>query len=180
MKKIGLFGVTANPPHLGHVAVVNQALEKCDEVWLSPVYIHPFGKSFIDYTHRLQMLKIIFNFNERIKLKELDKEFYEKFTKTPYSYELLSYVKNNYVGLIPQLIIGQDNYKPEVWKKFYNSDKIVSEFGVIVIEDKGAHSTEIRTLCEQGKWNEVQSLCGDKVAQYLKANELYQIKQLEI
>jgi nicotinate (nicotinamide) nucleotide adenylyltransferase len=170
MKKIGLFGVTGNPPHLGHLKVVMEALNSCDEVWVTPVYIHPFNKSFIDYNHRLEMLNMLFSRLENVKILEIDKDFYIKHNKTPYSYELLKYIKEQTEDVSPYLVIGEDNYKENVWKKFYLYDKIESEFGVIVVKDSGVHSTQVRSLCSEGKWDLVAQECGEPIAQYLKSN----------
>lgn len=176
MKKIGLFGVTGNPPHLGHLKVVKSALESCDEVWVTPVYIHPFNKSFIDYGQRLTMLKMLFSEIENVKIVELDKEFYLKHNKTPYSYELLKFMKEETKeDISPLLVIGEDNYKENVWQKFYFYDKIESEFGVIVVKDSGVHSTQIRSFCSEGNWKKVAQEVSEPIANFLKENLIYSV-----
>lgn len=170
MKKIGLFGVTGNPPHMGHLKAVVEALNDCDEVWVTPVYIHPFNKLFIDYSHRLNMLKLLFSNLDNVKILEVDSEFHRKYNKTPYSYELLKYISEENKGVSPVLVIGEDNYVENVWQKFYFHDKITTEFGVIVVKDSGVHSTQIRSLCSEGKWKQVEQECGAPVANYLKIN----------
>jgi nicotinate-nucleotide adenylyltransferase len=172
MRKIGLFGVTGNPPHLGHLKVVKEALKSCDKVWVSPVYVHPFNKKFIDYSHRLAMLQLMFAELENVKIVELDKEFFLKNSKIPYSYDLLSFIKDENAGYSPLLVIGEDNYKPNVWQKFYFYDKIDSEFGVIVVEDSGAHSTQIRSFCHDENWAMVAQECGQPIAEYLRINQI--------
>jgi len=172
MKKIGLFGVTGNPPHLGHFKVVEEALKSCDEVWVTPVYVHPFNKKSIVYEHRLNMLKIMFLNLKNVKVLEIDKEFFLKNNKTPYSYELLRTIKEENTDVSPFLVIGEDNYKPNVWQKFYLYDRIESEFGVIVVKDFGVHSTQIRSFCHDGDWVRVAQECGEPIAQYLKENKI--------
>jgi nicotinate-nucleotide adenylyltransferase len=46
--EIALFGGSFDPPHAGHLlaAAYVLATEPCDELWLLPVYEHPFGKRF--------------------------------------------------------------------------------------------------------------------------------------
>lgn len=171
MKRIGLFGVTGNPPHLGHLKVVKEALNSCEEVWVTPVYIHPFNKTFIDYSHRLKMLTLLFSGLNNVKMVELDKTFYLENKKTPYSYELLKFMKEDTKeDIAPLLVIGEDNYSENVWKKFYFHDKIESEFGVIVVKDFGVHSTQIRSFCSEGNWDLVVQECGEQVTNYLKNN----------
>lgn len=172
MRKIGLFGVTGNPPQLGHLKVVKAALKSCDEVWVSPVYVHPFNKKFIDYSHRLAMLHLMFDGLENVKIVELDKEYFLENNKTPYSYDLLNTIKNKNKDASPLLVIGEDNYKPNVWQKFYFYDKIDSEFGVIVVEDYGFHSTQIRKFCHDGDWAMVAQGSGQPIAEYLRKNQI--------
>jgi nicotinate-nucleotide adenylyltransferase len=172
MRKIGLFGVTGNPPHLGHLKAVKEAINSCDEVWVSPVYIHPFNKKFIDYSHRLAMLNLLFEGLDKVKIVELDKEFFLKNNKTPYSYDLLKFMKDENKDISPLLVIGEDNYKENVWQKFYFHDKIESEFGLIVVKDSGAHSTQVRSFCHDGNWAMVAQECGQPVAEYLRKNQI--------
>jgi nicotinic acid mononucleotide adenylyltransferase len=139
---------------------------------VTPVYIHPFNKTFIDYSHRLAMLHLMFAGLENVKIVELDKEYFLANNKTPYSYDLLSSIKNKNKELSPLLVIGEDNYKPNVWQKFYFYDKIESEFGVIVVKDFGVHSTQIRSFCHDGDWAMVAQECGQPIAEYLRKNQI--------
>lgn len=165
MKKIGFFGVTANPPHKGHLRVVEKALSQISEIWISPVYQHPFGKNMLDYSLRLEMLHLLFQNFSQVRILEIDKEYYEKFQKMPYSYELLQYISTNY-HVAPRLIIGSDNYQPVIWNKFHHHQEIEKEFGLIVIADEGIHSTTIRNLYQNNK--DISSYCGKNIANYLK------------
>jgi nicotinate-nucleotide adenylyltransferase len=59
--KIGFFGGSFNPPHLGHLLAATYALKvhKLDEVWIAPVFHHPFAKEMIDFDHRLAMCNLL-------------------------------------------------------------------------------------------------------------------------
>lgn len=172
MKKIGLFGLTANPPHLGHLRVVEEAASQCDEVWVSPVYVHPFNKSFIDYHHRLRMVELMFEGLPKVKIYELDRLFFTANDRVPYSYDLLSYIQQKDKENAPKLIIGEDNYQKNVWQKFYKYDRIDAEFGVIVVKDFGLHSTQIREFVKNKDWQKVSESCGSLVTEYLKKNSI--------
>lgn len=171
--EIGIFGITANPIHLGHIRVINNTTEKLDEVWVTPVFQHPFGKKFIDYEHRLNMLHIALkaNNNPKAVIKELDKQFHMEYNKVSYSYDLLSYLKSQYPEHNFSLIIGEDNFKPEVWTKFYRYKDLEKEFGIVIVKDEGVHSTQIRELLKENK--DVSDLVGVDVAQYLLQHKLY-------
>ncbi len=175
MKKVGLFGITGNPPHLGHLRATKVALGECDEVWVSPVYMHPFNKTFIDYEHRLKMINMMFFGLDKVRVVEIDKDFYQINKRMPYSYDLLSFIQEKESNISPVLIVGEDNYSPEVWKKFFKYDKIDNEFGVIVIRDSGCHSTQIRDFAKIENWERIEKECGKKISDYLCKNYIYSL-----
>lgn len=170
---IGFFGVTANPVHLGHREAVRSATEKVDEVWVSPVFQHPFGKKFIDYELRKEMLKLMFEEFplDKVRLTEVEKEYFEQVGEMVYSYNVLSFLKGKYPEHDFKLVIGEDNYKPEVWNKFYKHEAIDNEFGVVVVPDRGVHSTQIREKLMNGE--RVESLVGKKVEKLIMKHKLY-------
>lgn len=188
-KTIGIFGITANPPHMGHIQAILDALNSCDEVWVSPVFAHAFAKKFINYESRLKMLEMIFNelipqlFNKKVFIKELDREVYELTHETPiYSYDVLKLAKTKEVSSCFKLIIGADNYKKDVWSKFHKYQEIENEFGVIVCEEKEAiHSTQIRNVLKEMKSIErkqenayLEKYLGKKLAQYVFENGFHE------
>jgi nicotinate-nucleotide adenylyltransferase len=175
MKRIGFFGITGNPPHFGHLRAAEIALNNCEEVLVSPVYKHPFNKIFIDYEYRLEMIKMMFFGLKSVSVVEIDRDFYLANKRMPYSYDLLNFIKSKDSNLSPMLIIGEDNYQPEIWKKFFNYDKIDNEFGVIAIKDSGCHSTQIRDFVKNGNWERVEKECGKKISSYLRENYIYSL-----
>src|SRR5207245_3074255 len=58
MPEIALFGGSFDPPHVGHLlaAAYVLAVEPIDELWLVPVYQHPFAKPLVaSYEHRVAL-----------------------------------------------------------------------------------------------------------------------------
>lgn len=178
-QSIGFFGVTANPPHVGHCEVIKQALEEYDEVWISPVYKHPFGKKPIPYEHRLEMLELIiedfFPLEQlrRIRIVEVDKEFFEKNQTMPFSYDLLKYLRDNLPKNEYAFIIGEDNFVPEVWTKFYRHKDIENEFKIFVAKDSEIHSTKIRQNFADLDESALEIFCYPQVTKYLKKYQFY-------
>ncbi len=195
--KIGLFGITGNPSHFGHAKVFERALESCDYVISSLVYQHPFGKKFIDYEHRKSLLQLMMNdyFHDKDLLKriiftDLDKEFIERYQETPYSYKLLHELSSrlqrkdsifNFLSTDKNiefnLVIGEDNFKENIWKKFYKNEDILKEFGVCVIPEQGMHSTDIRHLFEslpdEENSDKIISAIGLLSYQYCQKHDLF-------
>ncbi|OGV90756.1 nicotinate (nicotinamide) nucleotide adenylyltransferase [Microgenomates group bacterium RIFCSPLOWO2_01_FULL_46_13] len=60
--QIVLFGGSFNPPHLGHLLVIEQAFEligKIDELWLLPAFKHTFQKELAPASDRLAMAELL-------------------------------------------------------------------------------------------------------------------------
>lgn len=169
-KTIGIFGVTANPPHYGHIDAIRKSAENLDEVWVSPVFVHPFGKKFISYEHRVKMLDMLLNdFQmQNVYLKHLDKEFFEEKNEMVYSYLLLKYLKEKNPDYNFKLIVGEDNEK--IFDKFKFGKEILSEFGLYVAQDKGFHSTEIRNNIKN---KTPITGTSEEVIEYIKLHNLY-------
>ncbi len=79
--KIGIFGGTFDPPHLGHQKVVSEVLRQqlFDEVWYLPVAVHDpqFEKPWMSGArHRLAMLDLVAKWHqeqgERVRIQTLE------------------------------------------------------------------------------------------------------------
>lgn len=171
---IGIFGITGNPPHLGHLKVLQSAAQELDEVWVSPVYNHAFGKKFLDYDIRKSMIEaMIADFPlHNVFVYDLDRAYFEKYQDTVYSYKLLKFLKEQYPQHDFKLIVGEDNFVPEVWQRFYKHQEILDEFGVVVVKDQGFHSTDIRNLLQKNE--DVVQLVSPSVLKIIQTNKLYQ------
>lgn len=178
MKKIAIYGITANPPHIGHVSAILGLIDKVDQVWVSLVVNHPFNKKeMLSYEHRLAMLKLMIKEinNNKIVLMELDKKYLNnvKEYNVVYSYNLLHYLKNLYKDYNFSLAIGEDNKKKETWEKFYNYQKIEQEFEIIVSNETiQLHSTDLRNEKNINKWN---NKTYPSIIEYIVNNNLYKV-----
>lgn len=170
--EIGYFGLSANPVHLGHKAVVEQSLKNLDEVWVCPAYTHPFNKNMENYEHRLEMTKRTFQGMKNVKVLEIDMLVIFQTGQKPFTYNILNYCHQNF-GIKPKFIIGEDNMKEDVWSKFYEHEKIQKEFGVVVVSDLGVHSTQIREMVLKQQWEKVKEHCVPSVVEYIKEKQLY-------
>lgn len=55
--RVAFYGGSFNPPHVGHAMVAGwlRWTDRVDEVWLVPVFQHPFGKPLADWALRLDL-----------------------------------------------------------------------------------------------------------------------------
>lgn len=69
---IAILGGSFDPPHLGHMLIARQVLERLpiDEAWLMPCFKHDFDKPLSDALHRLAMTKLLSN--EQIKVSDFE------------------------------------------------------------------------------------------------------------
>lgn len=77
-RRIGIYGGTFNPIHIGHLIIANTVLNDLDldEIWFMPDNIPPHKnkKVAIDPRHRLQMLQRAVFDNQRFKIETLEIE----------------------------------------------------------------------------------------------------------
>ena len=123
--KIAIFGGSFDPPHIGHVAIVQAALKKLDIDLLIvvPTYLNPFKKHFqAPPKLRLRWLKKIFLPYPEVRICDYE----VKRGRPTYAIETVSYLQNRYAPKKIYYIIGSDNL-PSLhrWKEFKKLKKKV-------------------------------------------------------
>jgi len=76
MTKIAVFGGTFNPPHIGHLKIIEklQALKKHNKIFIIPTYLSPY-KELVDYISvqdRLNMLNLLFANIDNIEISDIE------------------------------------------------------------------------------------------------------------
>lgn len=58
MKRLGFYGGSFNPPHVGHQATILHAVEcaNVEGLMVAPAFKHPDGKALVDFDDRVNML----------------------------------------------------------------------------------------------------------------------------
>lgn len=152
-KKIALFGGSFNPPHEGHFEMARRVARRksIDEVWILPVYRHPFGKKVALFMERLRLCRSMFRrLGSQVKVKDLEK----RLGGVSWTIRLIRHLKTKYPGWKFYWIMGSDDYRQRhLWKNF---DLIQQEVQVIVFP-RGKQSpipdissTKIRKAQAQG------------------------------
>ncbi len=190
VQKIGLFGGTFDPVHIGHLIVaewVQDALN-LQTVYFIPNLIHPFGKrsDIMPAEHRLNMLNIAVKPFERFQISD-----YEiRKGGVSYAIETIEHFRKEFPHVQLFYFIGADNL-PE-FHKWHRYQDILRKVRLVVYDRKEGHlpdnlpanrilflqtplieisSTLIRERLKQGR--AVRSLLPNGVLTYIKENRLY-------
>ena len=111
MKRIGLFGGSFNPVHLGHTALAAYVCEQghVDEVWMMVSPQNPLKQNLelLDEQHRLAMMQLAVA--PYPALKACDFEFH--LPRPSYTYHTLQALRTAYPDNTFSLIIGEDNWQ---------------------------------------------------------------------
>ena len=177
-RKIGVYGGSFNPPHIGHYLAVCYAhsMHDLDEVWVIPCHTHPYGKDLVEFSHRVQMCKLMFQRHRDVKVLEVE----EQLEKPNFTYRTLEHIKECYPHLELYLMVGQDcSSDMDTWDGIERT-RAATE-GVVVVPRSGydseghllpeISSTELReTLKQSGSVDRHIALA---VRQHIESNGLY-------
>lgn len=197
--KIGIFGGTFDPVHLGHVALAEDACNQVGlkEVIMIPARIQPFkqDKHTASGHDRLRMLALEAEWNDRITVSsyELDND------SVSYTYLTLRAMQERYPDAEIYFICGADSLlKIHTWM---NAEELLTSYSYIIgarpgykdkeIEEQKKYleekygteiiridnkqldisSTEIRERLAKGQ--NIDDLVSPKVERYIKEHDLY-------
>ncbi|MCM1050502.1 MAG: nicotinate (nicotinamide) nucleotide adenylyltransferase [Paenibacillus sp.] len=191
--KIGVFGGSFNPVHIGHVMLASylKQFEGFDEVWLMLSPLNPLKANTTDLipdVTRLKMLDIALKDAEGIQVSDIELSM----PRPSYTINTLRYLAKRYPRHSFKLIIGADNWK--IFTQWKDSEAIINDFGVVVYPRPGYQlgtiyddnvevvnapmadisSSFIRKAIARGK--DMRYFLPQGVYEYIKTNNLYVVK----
>ncbi|MBN2804876.1 MAG: nicotinate (nicotinamide) nucleotide adenylyltransferase [Deltaproteobacteria bacterium] len=183
----GVFGGTFDPPHLGHLQIVDTVLNSklVDEIFIIPCLIHVFGKNPVSFEDRLNMCSIMFDSHSKLTVLDIEKEL----NNPGRTFELLQLLIKKFSNSRFRLIAGLDIfYERKKWYKFKEIEKIAPP---IYLKRKGIEikseslpnlldapievsSSDIRKRFQTGQ--KIENLVTPSVNDYIINNKLYGVK----
>lgn len=130
MKRIGIFGGSFNPIHLGHTALAASICEQglVDEVWMMVSPQNPLKQNLelLDENMRLEMVRLAVA--DYPMLQACDFEFH--LPRPSYTYHTLEALRKAYPDHAFSLIVGEDNWQH--FNRWYRGDDILRDTTLIV------------------------------------------------
>lgn len=117
MERIGIFGGSFNPPHIGHIQAAQMAVQalKLDRLLMIPVHTAPHKEvqDAPDAAHRLAMLRIALAGAASIEISDLEISR----GGTSYTYETVETLRTMYPDAEFFLLMGSDMFQSlQTWK----------------------------------------------------------------
>ena len=180
MKKVGIFGGSFNPIHVGHVALAKALREHChlDEVWLMVSPQNPLKQQadLLDDWQRYEMAQLALCDVEGVRAS--DYEF--QLPKPSYTWNTLQHLRQDFPETTFTLIVGGDNWAR--FERWYHWKDILRNHHVIVyprapypgtieLPLMDVSSTDIRHRIRTGQ--PIDGLVPEPVAAYIKEQGLY-------
>lgn len=136
MYKIGMYGGSFNPLHLGHVNDIIEAANQCEKLYV--VLSNTNDPKEIDHKERLMWLKNITSDMENVEVFEI---FDKNTSKDTYDWNLGAQDIKKYINAPIDVVFSGDDYKGRnIWETLYPESEIV----YFPREEINISSTQIR------------------------------------
>ena len=193
--RVGIFGGSFNPPHIGHLIVCDYALKDVflDKVLLLPSGDHPFKRQIsLTKTHRLNMSRLLSQQRDFLEVCDFE-AIREGISYTVDTLEELS--KNSDDSFF--FICGSDIIFGLTWWKNFRSllkmvtivcipragtdntkllneaERLNRDFGADIVLLDQRHPPEISSSLIRSDVEKFREYIGDDVFEYIKTNRLY-------
>jgi len=175
MDSIALFGGSFDPPHIGHEAIVTEALklDAIEKVVVMPTFLNPFkSKFYAPAALRIDWLKKIFASYNNVEIESYEVDLKQKVS----SFQSVQYLLKRYKKIY--LIVGADNLKSlSKWDRYdelkdlvtfiiasRDDIKIPKNFIQLKVEEN-ISSTSLRTNMDKTK---LSPICSDEIIKFYK------------
>ena len=153
-RKIGLYGGSFNPVHVGHIALARQILEKyaLDEIWFVVSPHNPLKDESCLATDEERFAIVVKALCGEPAMHASDYEFH--LPRPSYMWNTLSHLTHDHPDYEFSLIIGADNW--QCFPRWYNYREIIASYHIIIYPRKGYEVGELPetvTLADTQLWD---------------------------
>ena len=135
MSKIGIFGGSFNPIHVGHALIANYIVEnsELDSLWLMVSPLNPLkeGSTMASDYHRLRMTELVTRRMERV----ITSAFEYDLPKPSYTIDTLNALQAKFPKDEFYLVIGADNWC--LFDRWKAGDEIISKYHILIYPRRG-------------------------------------------
>ncbi len=181
-ERVGVFGGSFNPPHVGHVlaATYLRCIEAVDRVLVVPVFRHPFAKRLAPYEERLAMCRLAMGGLAGVEVSDIERQLGGQ-SRTLVTIEELGRRAPHHAL---RLVIGADVLGDrDSWHRF---DRIAELAPPIILGRAGfdhpeappavlpeVSSRQIRQLVAEGRFEQTAPWLPAAVSRYVEDHGLY-------
>lgn len=179
--RVGIYGGSFDPPHLGHVLSVAWALSATDleEVWVIPTWEHPFSKAHrASFAQRMAMCELAFALFPSVETLDIER----RLGGVSRTLRTLEALRAEHPEAHFRLLIGADVLPTT--DRWHHWEEVVRIAPALVVGRDGyplpvgcpisipdVSSTDIRTAFEDGA--DPTGLLPTRVVDYVRAHGLY-------
>ena len=171
MKRIGIYGGTFNPPHLGHFRVAQTAFSalSLDALYVIPAYMAPNkqGVPCIDGEHRLQMLRICFGDAPQVTVSDCELQR----GGVSYTVETVEQLQKEHPDAELFLLLGTDSFLS--FRNWYQWERL-AQMVTLTVFARGQKREQAEILEQKAKLEEK----GAKI--HITEHEIVQISSSDI
>lgn len=135
MKRIGIFGGSFNPIHVGHALIASYIVEnsELDSLWLMVSPQNPLkeGRTLASNYHRLRMTELVSRRLENVTTSAFEFDL----PKPSYTIDTLNALQAKFPDDEFYLVIGADNWC--VFDQWKSGDEIVAKFHILIYPRRG-------------------------------------------
>lgn len=147
--KTGVFGGTFNPPHLGHLCLAKQAMEKLglDKLLIMPACVPPHKEAddLASAKDRVEMCSLNFGFDPQVEVSSIEIERGEK----SYTVETLAQLEGIYPDSDFYLIIGSDMLAS--FTRWYRWEEILERAFICAASREKGFTPDLSCFTEEQK-----------------------------